>query len=138
MTATILENSELEQRHMCDGLGIIVRPEWSPARIRQEIVRLYETAHQELLSNNNAKAEYAKAEYAKAEYAKAEYEAVMGLLENNTDPKEALNIVKVLFFLASRFMYRQRSGPGLKTLCEKYCIDTHHTWDSERVIIEIM
>lgn len=123
MVATISVNSELEQRHMCEGLGIIVRPEWSPARIRREIVRLYETAYQELLSNNNAK---------------AEYEAAMGLLENNTDPKEALNIVKVLFFLASRFMYRQRSGPRLKTLCEKYCIDIHRAWDSERVIIEIM
>lgn len=123
MMATISEHSELEQRHMCEGFGIIIRPEWIPARIRQEIVRLYETAYQELLSNNNAK---------------AEYEAAMGLLENNTDPKEALSIVEVLFFLASRYMYRQRSGPELKALCEKYCFDIHRTWDSERVIIEIM
>ncbi|OBT62492.1 hypothetical protein VE03_08017 [Pseudogymnoascus sp. 23342-1-I1] len=123
MIAAVSENSELKQRHMCDGLGIITSPEWSPARIREEIARLYETAYQEFMSNNNAE---------------AEYEAAMELPANNSEPEEPPDEIKVLFFLASRYMYRQRSGAGLKALCEKYCIDVHRNWDSERIIIEII
>ncbi|KFY85083.1 hypothetical protein V500_08739 [Pseudogymnoascus sp. VKM F-4518 (FW-2643)] len=123
MIAAVSQNSELEQRHMCEGLGIIISPEWSPARIREEIARLYETAYQELMSNNNAA---------------TEYEEAMGLPVNNSDPEEVPDGVKVLFWLASRYMYRQRSAAGLKALCEKYCIVIHHTWDSERVIMEII
>lgn len=123
MIAAVSQNSELEQRHMCEGLGIIISPEWSPARIREEIARLYETAYQELMSNNNAA---------------TEYEEAMGLPVNNSDPEEVPDGVKVLFWLASRYMYRQRSAVGLKALCEKYCIAIHHTWDSERVIMEII
>lgn len=123
MIAAVSENSELEQRHIGEGLGIIISPEWSPARIREEIARLYETAYQELMSNNNAA---------------TEYEAAMGLLVNNNEPKKPPDAVKVLFFLASRYMYRQRSVAGLKALCEKYCIDVNYTWDSERVIVEII
>lgn len=121
--AAVSENSELEQRHMCDGLGIIISPEWNPARIREELARLYETAYQEFITNNSAE---------------TEYEADMGLPANNSEPKEAPDVVKILFWLASRCMYRQRSEAGLKALCEKYSIDVHHTWDSERVIMEIM
>ncbi|OBU00419.1 hypothetical protein VE01_01411 [Pseudogymnoascus verrucosus] len=123
MISTVSENSELEQRHMCEGLGIIISPEWSPARIREEIARLYETAYQELMSNNNAA---------------TEYEAAMGLLVDNSEPKKPPDAISVLFFLASRYMYRQRSGAGLKAMCEKYCIDVNSTWDSERVIVEIL
>lgn len=123
MIAAVLQNSELEQRHMCEGLGIIISPEWSPARIRGEIARLYETAYQELMGNNNAA---------------TEYEEAMGLPVNNSDPEEVPDGVKVLFWLASRYMYRQRSAAGLKALCEKYYIAIHHTWDSERVIMEII
>ncbi|OAF56351.1 hypothetical protein VC83_06650 [Pseudogymnoascus destructans] len=123
MIAAVSENSELEQRQMCEGLGIIISPEWSPARIREEIARLYETAYQELMSNNNAA---------------TEYEAAMGLLANNSEPRKPPDAVNVLFFLASRYMYRRRSGAGLKALCEKYRIDVSCTWDSERVIIEII
>lgn len=123
MIAAVSQNSELEQRRICEGLGIIISPEWSPARIREEIARLYETAYQELMSNNNAA---------------TEYEEAMGLPVNNSDPEEVPDGVKVLFWLASIYMYRQRSAAGLKALCEKYYIAIHHTWDSERVIMEII
>ncbi|KFX95580.1 hypothetical protein O988_05735 [Pseudogymnoascus sp. VKM F-3808] len=121
MIAAVSENSELEQRQICEGLGI--KPKWNPARIRKEIARLYETAHQELKSNNNAA---------------TEYEAAMGLSVNKSEPKKVPAESKILFFLASRFMYRKRSAPGLKILCGKYRINVCHTWDSERVIIEIV
>ncbi|OBT71418.1 hypothetical protein VF21_09806 [Pseudogymnoascus sp. 05NY08] len=123
MIAAVSENSELEQRHMGEGLGIIVSPEWSPARIREEIARLYETAYQELMCNNNAA---------------TEYEAAMGLLVDDSEPKKPPDAVRVLFFLASRYMYRQRSAAGLKALCEKYSIDVDYTWDPERAIAEII
>lgn len=123
MIAAVSENSELEQRHICEGLGIIISPEWNQARIREEIARLYETAYQELRNNNNAA---------------AEYEEAMELPANSIESEEPPDEVKVLFFLASRYMYRQRSGAGLKALCEKYCIEVHQTWDSERIIIEII
>ncbi|KAL5352175.1 hypothetical protein ACLOAV_002121 [Pseudogymnoascus australis] len=123
MIAAVSESSELEQRHICEGLGIIISPQWSQARIREEIARLYETAYQELMSNNNAA---------------AEYEEAMELPANSIESEEPPNEVKVLFFLASRYMYRQRSGAGLKALCEKYCIEVHQTWDAERIIIEII
>ncbi|KFY46741.1 hypothetical protein V495_02279 [Pseudogymnoascus sp. VKM F-4514 (FW-929)] len=123
MTAAVSENSELEQRQICEGLGIIIKPKWNPARIRKEIARLYETAYQELKSNNNAA---------------TEYEAAMGLSVNKSEPKKVPAESKILFFLASRFMYRKRSAPGLKILCGKYRINVCHTWDSERVIIEII
>lgn len=123
MIAAVSENSELEQRQICEGLGIIIKPKWNPARIRKEIARLYETAYQELKSNNNAA---------------TEYEAAMGLSVNKSEPKEAPSEAKIMFFLASRSMYRKRSAAGLKILCGKYSIDVCHTWDSERVIIEII
>jgi hypothetical protein len=123
MIAAVSENSELEQRQICEGLGIIIKPKWNPARIRKEIARIYETAYQELKSNNNAA---------------TEYEAAMGLSVNKSEPKKVPAESKILFFLASRSMYRQRSAAGLKILCGKYSINAYHTWDSERVIIEII
>ncbi|KFY13345.1 hypothetical protein V492_03333 [Pseudogymnoascus sp. VKM F-4246] len=118
MIAAVSENNELEQRHVCDGLGIVISPEWSPARIREEIARLYETAYQELSSHDDAV---------------TEYESAMGMMIKHTP-----TVVEVLFWLAGRYMYRQRSAAGLRALCEKYGIKIYGTWSPERVIVEIM